>query len=220
MTSSNYHYSWWLRNDDVIELCNYFSSFLSGLIIKKSPTAWTRDKPTPLHDLLCNIITSSMTHRYYVISVTWFAGNHFSDQKHVLGASLIMIGTWIIHRKSQSSNKKRLSERSFSSFTVRAALHTFKNNLHTFQKPDFLNFRMKEVELHPSQIVKERGTSTRLGCLSRCDGSAVLMSELGSCCVGIIGPVEAKEKDQDPIKMICQVTLHPPSGMYFGEPGR
>ena len=71
---------------------------------------------------------------------------------------------------------------------------------------------MKEVELHPSQIVKERGTSTRLGCLSRCDGSAVLMSELGSCCVGIIGPVEAKEKDQDPIKMICQVTLHPPSG--------
>ena len=73
---------------------------------------------------------------------------------------------------------------------------------------------MKEVELHPSQIVKERGTSTRLGCLSRCDGSAVLMSELGSCCVGIIGPVEAKEKDQDPIKMICQVTLHPPSGKF------
>ena len=76
---------------------------------------------------------------------------------------------------------------------------------------------MKEVELHPSQIVKERGTSTRLGCLSRCDGSAVLMSELGSCCVGIIGPVEAKEKDQDPIKMICQVTLHPPSGKNFGK---
>ena len=79
---------------------------------------------------------------------------------------------------------------------------------------------MKEVELHPSQIVKERGTSTRLGCLSRCDGSAVLMSELGSCCVGIIGPVEAKEKDQDPIKMICQVTLHPPSGKFFGLSGR
>ena len=78
---------------------------------------------------------------------------------------------------------------------------------------------MKEVELHPSQIVKERGTSTRLGCLSRCDGSAVLMSELGSCCVGIIGPVEAKEKDQDPIKMICQVTLHPPSGKFFGPSG-
>ena len=109
--------------------------------------------------------------------------------------------------------QKRLIERSFSSFTVRAALHTF-------QKRDFYIIRMKEVKLHPSQIVKERGTSTRLGCLSRCDGSAVLMSELGSCCVGIIGPVEAKEKDQDPIKMICQVTLHPPSGMYFGEPGR
>ena len=76
---------------------------------------------------------------------------------------------------------------------------------------------MKEVELHPSQIVKERGTSTRLGCLSRCDGPAVLMSELGSCCVGIIGPVEAKEKDQDPIKMICQVTLHPQSGKNFGK---
>ena len=40
------------------------------------------------------------------------------------------------------------------------------------------------------------------------------MSKLGSCCVGVMGPVEAKEKDQDPIKTICIVHLHPPSGKH------
>ena len=89
---------------------------------------------------------------------------------------------------------------------------SFQND---FDLPQMFLFWNSSVQ-NPSQIVKERGTSTRLGCLSRCDGSAVLMSELGSCCVGIIGPVEAKEKDQDPIKMICQVTLHPPSGKFLG----
>ena len=58
----------------------------------------------------------------------------------------------------------------------------------------FYNFRMrKEVELHPSEVKEDQATSVKLSCLSRCDGSAVLMSRLGSCCVGVIGPVEAKE---------------------------
>ena len=76
---------------------------------------------------------------------------------------------------------------------------------------------MKEVELHPSEVTKETTTRVKLGCLSRCDGSAVLMSKLGSCCAGVIGPVEAKEKDQDPIKTICVVNLHPPSGNQFSK---
>ena len=97
---------------------------------------------------------------------------------------------------------------------------------------------MKEVELHPSEVKKDTATHVKLGCLSRfwffvlfseifnffliflktlqkrCDGSAVLMSKLGSCCVGVMGPVEAKEKDQDPIRTICIVHLHPPSGKH------
>lgn len=74
----------------------------------------------------------------------------------------------------------------------------------------------KEVELHPSEIQADNSLDVRLGCLTRCDGSAMLISQLGSVVAGVHGPVEAKERDQDPTKISVSVILHPPSGQQVG----
>ena len=59
---------------------------------------------------------------------------------------------------------------------------------------------VREVELHPSEVSSDQTLDVKLGCLSRCDGSAMLICHHGSVVVGVHGPVEAKERDQDPNK--------------------
>ena len=44
----------------------------------------------------------------------------------------------------------------------------------------------------------------------------MLISRHGSVVSGVNGPVEAKERDQDPSGQIVQVTLHPPTGQQVG----
>ena len=52
--------------------------------------------------------------------------------------------------------------------------------------------------------------------ISRCDGSAMLVSELGTVVCGVNGPVEAKEREQDPTRVTVNVILHPPSNQQAG----
>ncbi|CBY20841.1 unnamed protein product [Oikopleura dioica] len=74
----------------------------------------------------------------------------------------------------------------------------------------------REAEIHPSQVQKQKEVQVRLGCLSRCDGSAMLVSELGTVVCGVNGPVEAKEREQDPTRVTVNVILHPPSNQQTG----
>lgn len=74
----------------------------------------------------------------------------------------------------------------------------------------------REAELHPNEVKANDTLDVRLGCLTRCDGSAMLISRHGSVVSGVNGPVEAKERDQDPSGQIVQVTLHPPTGQQVG----
>ena len=141
-------------------------------------------------------------------------GRHGGSRKWKSCVFLMLCWLLVRSDKSVVSNQpqvgwSRTDMRSVCVFSVSKSTHRAIRRV-TLLKIN--QFRMKEVELHPSEVTKETTTRVKLGCLSRCDGSAVLMSKLGSCCAGVIGPVEAKEKDQDPIKTICVVNLHPPSG--------